>query len=151
VFSLTPTCHFLLLGCSYLTPNNKENILSNVNGALEKARGEAQELHKQISSNLGKDQAKVRANAQTLSSQAQELSRSVKALAGSQQADAKQRLNDAASVLEGLAGDAKSLASASQAELKAKNEAALHRARAAALKLSQALAAQRASSQLIHS
>lgn len=125
--------------------------MSNVNGALEKARGEAQELHKQISATLGQDQANVRAKAQILSAQAQDLARSVKTLADNQKADAKQQLNDAASTLEGLASDAKATASASQAELKTKNEAALHRARAAAQKLSQALAAQRASAQLIHS
>ena len=125
--------------------------MSNVNGALEKARSDAQNLHKRIVAATGKDHAAIRAEAQGVAARARELAQTVKANVEGQQIDVQQHLKDAGAALESLASDAKSLASAGDANLKSKNRAALAHARLATQQLSQAVAAKRSTAQLIHS
>lgn len=115
------------------------------------ARSDAQALHANIQASTIKDHTAIRANARSVAAVARELAASLKTLAESQQADAKQHLRDAASVLEKAAQDATKLESAEDADVKARNIAALQQARAATQKLSKAVAAKRASAQLIHS
>lgn len=117
--------------------------MSKLTDAVEEARGDAQALHKKITT--AKDHAVIRANARTVAVEAAELARAVKGLVESQGADAKQHLKDAASSLQAAATNAQDLVNASDADVKANNLAALGRLRSATQKLSLAVAARRAS------
>jgi hypothetical protein len=125
--------------------NHKETIVSKVTDAVEEARSDAQALHKRILGTTAKDHAAMRASARSVAAEASELGRAVRGLVQSQQADAKQHLKDAASSLEAAATDAQDLVNASGADVKARNLAALGHVRSATQKLSQAVAAKRAS------
>jgi hypothetical protein len=74
--------------------------MSNVKETLEKARSEAQDLHKKIDADAAKDNAALRANVQDAAAKAQNLAASLKTIVDGQRADAKQRIADAASQLE---------------------------------------------------
>jgi ketosteroid isomerase-like protein len=117
--------------------------MNNVNDAIQKARAEAQDLHKKIEASTTKNHAAMRADLQNLAVQAVQLGSSVKTLADSQRADAKQHLKDAAASLEDAAKHAKSVASAGDAEIKGAAQATLSRAREAVQSLSEAVASKR--------
>jgi hypothetical protein len=100
---------------------------------------------KKILGITAKDHAAIRASARSVATEASELARAVRGLVESQEADAKQHLKDAASSLEAAATNAQDLANASGADVKARNLVALGRVHSATQKLSQAVAAKRAS------
>jgi hypothetical protein len=117
--------------------------MNNVNDAIQKARAEAQDLHKKIEASTTKNHAALRADLLNLAVQADQLRSSVKTLADGQRADAKQHLKDAAASLEDAAKNAKSVASAGDAQIKGAAQAALSRARDAVQSLSEAVASKR--------
>jgi hypothetical protein len=118
--------------------------MSNVKETLEKARSEAQDLHKKLDANAVKDNAALRADVQDAAAKAQNLAASLKTIVDGRRADAKQRIADAASQLEDAAKQAREMASASDAQLKERNRAMLGKVRDAAENLSQAVASERA-------
>lgn len=119
--------------------------MSTISDAVEKARNEAQALHKQLSSSTEKNHAAIRANARSVAAEASQLAGAVTGLIASQQSDAKQHLKDAAATLQAAASDAQSVVTAGDDNLKERNTVALGRIRSATQKLSQAVAAKRAS------
>ncbi len=125
--------------------------MNKVNGALAKARADAQTLNKTIQSMTLKDHAAVRGHLENVAVQAQALGRSVQALAESQNADARQHLRDAGTVLSAAARESKDLANASKTDLSDAHKALFAKARAAAAHLSQAVAAERSNDALVRS
>jgi hypothetical protein len=125
------------------TPKGEQPV-NNIKDALEKARSEAQDLHKQIEANTAKDHAALRTNVQNTGAQAQKLATSLRAVADGQRADAQQHIKDAAARLEDAAKHAGDVAGASEAQLKQTNQAMLGKARDAVQNLSQAIASRRA-------
>jgi hypothetical protein len=117
----------------------------NATDAVEQVRSDAQALHKRIQETATKNHAAIRANGSSVAAEASKLASAVRELIEGQRADAKQHLKDAASSLEAAAADTQNLVTASDADLKARNVAALGRVRSATQKLSQAVAAKRAS------
>jgi len=125
--------------------NHKETIVSKVTDAVGEARNDAQALHKKLLRTTSKDHAAIRASARGVAAEASDLAGAVKGLLENQQTDAKQHLKDAASSLEVAAKDAQDLLDARDADVRARNVAVLGRVRSATQKLSQAVAAKRAS------
>jgi hypothetical protein len=125
--------------------------LNKVNGALAKARADAQMLNKTIQSMTLKDHAAVRGHLENVAVQAQALARSVQGLAESQQADARDHLREAGTVLTAAARESKELANASKTDLSGAHKALFAKARAAAAHLSQAIAAERSKNALVRS
>lgn len=117
--------------------------MSTMKDALDKARGEAQDLYKSIAGTTAKDHAVIRADIQNAGAQAHQLAASLKTVAESQQADAKQHVKDAAAQLEDAAKHAHDLTSASEAQLKETNALMLSKARDAIQNLSHAVAERR--------
>lgn len=113
--------------------------------AINQARSDLQDLHKQIDAATAKDHAMTRALFEKASVEAQRIAASMKTLADAQRADAKQHLKDAAARLEEAAKGMRDTASASEAELRAKNKDLLDRTRVALRSVSRAIAAQRPS------
>jgi len=125
--------------------------MSNVNDALAKARAGAQKLNKTIQKTTHQDHAAIRAHLEDVAAQAQALSRSIDELAKSRDADIRQHLRDAATMLQAASGEARELANASKTDLHAANTALLFKARAAASRLSQAVATERSAKMLVRS
>jgi hypothetical protein len=113
--------------------------------ALDRARSEAQELHKRIEADTAKDHAALRTDLQSVESEIQKLAASVKTLGEGQRADAKQHLKDAASQLEDAAKHVLDVAGASEVRLKQTHLALLTKIRDAIQSLSQAIASDRSS------
>jgi hypothetical protein len=118
--------------------------VSNINVTLDKARSEAQDLHKRIDATTAKDHAAIRADVKDSAEKAQQLAASLKTIVDGRRADAKRHIEDAASQLEDAAKHAREIASASDAQLKERNKAMLSKVRNAAESLSQAVASERA-------
>ena len=118
--------------------------MNTLKDAIEKARSEAQDLHKTIEASTAKNHAAMRAEFQNVATRAHDLSYSAKTLAESQSADAKQHLKDAASSLADTAKHAKTVASAADSDIKQAAAAAVARARDAVRSLGAAVAAKRA-------
>ena len=118
--------------------------MDNTKDALDKARGDAQSLHRKIARNTTKRHAEIRAEAHVVGAQAQELGRAVKELFDAQSSDARGHLKDALTALEAANKEITSIAQAGDADAKARNRAALAQVRAATQKLSEAVAAKRA-------
>jgi hypothetical protein len=117
--------------------------VSNIKETLDKARGQAQELHKRIDATTAKDNAAMRADVKDSADKAQQLAASLKTIVDGQRADAKRHLEDAASQLEDAAKHARDVASATDAQLKERNRAMLSKVRDAAENISQAVASER--------
>jgi hypothetical protein len=117
--------------------------VSNINVTLDKARSEAQDLHKRIDATTAKDHAAIR-DVKDSAEKAQQLAASLKTIVDGRRADAKRHIEDAASQLEDAAKHAREIASASDAQLKERNKAMLSKVRNAAESLSQAVASERA-------
>jgi hypothetical protein len=122
--------------------------VSNLNGAIQSARTQAQALHQSILRTTAKDHAVVRTELQNAAQKAQELSASLKQVADAQAADTKQHLKDAVTALDQTAKSAQNVASSAQGDIKGINRSMLANARTAVQKLSRAVAAQRSSLEL---
>lgn len=115
----------------------------HVKDALDRARSEAQDLHKNIAASMTKNDAAIRASLADIATHAQSLGASVKAAASEQRADAKQHLDHAASALGDTAKHAKAVAAAADGDIKREAGAALTRSRQAIQNLTEAVAAKR--------
>jgi hypothetical protein len=124
--------------------------LSNLNDAIDKARVDAQQLHKSIGENTARNHATIRVELQNAAGRARDLAASLKQVADAQQADTKQHIKDASAALEDTAQSAKSIAGSNEADLKRVNRAMFVSATAALRSLSKAVAAKRSSSNLVN-
>jgi hypothetical protein len=118
--------------------------VSTIKDALDRARSEAQDLHKKIEAGTAKDHAVLKVELQDSATKAQQLAASLKTVVDGQRDDAKQHVKDAAAHLDDAAKHARDLAGASDAKLKAANQAMLSKVRDAAENLSHAVASRRA-------
>lgn len=117
--------------------------MSDFKEVLDRARTEAQELHKKIEASTAKNHAALRTDIANAAAQAQKLADSLKTVAQGQRDDAKQHLKDAVSQLEDVAKHAHAVADANETQLKETNRAILQKTRDAAASLSHAIAEQR--------
>jgi hypothetical protein len=117
--------------------------MSNIKETLDRARSEAQTLHKNIDATAAKDQAAMRADMKDSAEKAKQLAASLKTIVDGQRADAKQHINDAAVQLDDAAKHARDVATATDDQLKKHNRAMLAKVRDAAENLSQAVASER--------
>lgn len=117
--------------------------MSKIKDALDHARSEAQDLHKNIEASTAKDHAALRAEIQSTAARAQQLAGSLKTVVDGQRSDAKQHIKDAIAQLDDAAKHAGDVASASAAQLKELNAAMLAKVRDAVQSLSHAVASQR--------
>ena len=117
--------------------------MTNIKDALDRARSDAQDLHKKLEANTAKDHAALRADVENAAAQAQKLAASLRTAVEGQRADAKQHLEDAAAQLEDAAKHVRDAAGASEAQLKQTNRAMLAKTRVALQSLSRAVASLR--------
>ena len=117
---------------------------ASVKDALEQAREHAQALQAKIDANEAKDDAKIQAELEKVSTQAHKLVADLKVLAENQRADAKLHVQKAQASFEDAAKRAKDALGSAGADLKKKNQAVIARAREGVTHLSQAVAARRA-------
>jgi hypothetical protein len=117
--------------------------MSTIKDALDRARSEAQDLHKKIEAGTAKDHAALKAEVQESATKAQQLAASLKTVIDGQRDDAKQHIKDAAAHLDDAAKHARDLATASDAQIKSANKAMLSKVRDAAENLSHAVASRR--------
>ena len=119
--------------------------MSATQDALDRARSEAQDLHKKLEASTAKDHAALRADVEHAAAQAKNVAESLKAVGEGQRADAKQHVQDAIAHLEDAAKHVRDVAGASEAELEKTNLAILEKTRKALQSLSEAVASQRSS------
>jgi len=117
--------------------------LSKIKDALDHARSEAQELHKQIEANTAKDHAALKADLVNAGAKAQKLADSLKTVVDGHRSDAAQHIKDAAKQLEDAAKHTRDVADASASQLKDHNKALLSKIHSAAQSLSHAVASTR--------
>lgn len=120
------------------------NNAINTQQELENARRDAQSLAKRVQGNTEKSHTAIRAEARTVAAEAERLGRAIQNLLEGQAADARQHLKDALTALKALDDENQRLADAEDADIEGHNEASFARAREAAHKVSEALAAKRA-------
>ena len=118
--------------------------MNDVKSALAKARKQAQELHQNIQSARGKDQAAMRAELSKVADKARQLGDSLKTMQNGHRGDEQRFIASASSALEEAAAKAKTAATAGGAQLASANAAALERTRTAIKALTVAVAAERA-------
>ena len=118
--------------------------MSDTKDALDRARSEAQELHKKVEANTTKSHAALRTDIKDAAAKAQSLAASLRTVLDGQHADAKQHIKNAAAELDDASKNARDIASASEEQLRKTNLAILEKVRDAAQDLSYAVASQRA-------
>ena len=91
--------------------------MNTVSDAIDKARSDAQDLHKKILDATAKDQTAMKADFASASADAQQVAASLKAATAGQQPQTKQYLNDAAARMQDAASHAKQAAAAAAPEL----------------------------------
>ena len=91
--------------------------MSMATSGIDKARADAQDLHKRVLEATAKDQAAMKADFVSVAADAQQLVDSLKTTAAIEQPDARAYLNDAAAVLQDAANHAKDAATAATPEL----------------------------------
>jgi len=117
--------------------------VSTNNDAIEKARTDVQNLHKQLEASAAKNQAALRTDVQNAGMQAQKLADALRTAGEGQHAEAQRHLKDAAARLDEAAKHARDVAGAGETQLKETNQAMLSKARDAVQKLSEAIASRR--------
>ena len=113
---------------------------TGTNDALDNARAQAQELHKQIDATLSKGVEAMRGDFPAISAKARQLRQTLINLATTYQPEMRTHLSGAASELQNAAEHSKG---ESDAEFKQSAQAALSRVREALQELSRAVAARR--------
>ena len=117
--------------------------MNTVQTDLERARNDAQELHKKIEAATFQDQVAMRAEMAHVAVKAQELRDSLKAKRNGGPAGAQEHVKKAEAALEDASARAKAAATAAAADLKTAGEAARERARQAVQQLTDAVALER--------
>jgi hypothetical protein len=117
--------------------------LTKIKDALDHARSEAQELHKQVEANTARDHAALKADLVKAGAKAQQLANSLKSAVDGQRSDAAQHIKDATKQLEDAAKHTHDVADASASQLKDHNKALLSKIHSAAQSLSHAVASTR--------
>lgn len=117
--------------------------MSNTKEPLERARREAQDLHKKIEASTATDHAALKADIQQIALEAQQIAASLKTIGEDQRADVKQHAKDAAAQLELLGKHAREAVGAGEAQIKQRNIAMLEQISKAVRSLSEAVAAHR--------
>ena len=125
--------------------------MSTVNDALDKARSDAQDLHKKLLAATGKDQVAIKADLGTVAAGAQQLAASLKQTAQGQQPSTKQYLNDAASLMQDAASHAKDAAQAAAPEFASAKTKVIADVTQGLNNLSHAVAAQRSAQEPVRS
>ena len=92
--------------------------MSTIKDAINQARANAQDLHKQVMAATGKDQAAIKNDFTNVSTDAQALANSIKetAAAQAQQSDTRAYLSDAVAQIQDAANHAKAAAQAAAPE-----------------------------------
>jgi hypothetical protein len=80
-------------------------MANDINGSLEHARSEAQELHKKLSASVENGRETIADHVKAAGALAQELATSLKATAATQRADVAQHVKDGAAKLEEAVGN----------------------------------------------
>ena len=117
--------------------------MNDTKDALERARQDAQALHKKARLVTAIKHADILLNLESVIADARRLQSAVHGLTASQQADAKQHLRNAELALEEAVKDERTLKTASENDLKKLNAALRSRTAIALKSLSLALAAKR--------
>ena len=112
-------------------------------GELEKARSDSQSLAKRVQDTATKDHGAIRAHAREVGAEARELARAIQSLLDIQATEGRHHLKDALAAVQALEDENQRLTDAEDADVQAHNKATFARAREAAHKLSEALAAKR--------
>lgn len=123
--------------------------MTTLKDAIVNARVDAQQLHRSIGESTAKNHATVRTELLNAGDRARDLAASLKEVVDAQETDTKQHVKDATSALEETAKSAKSIAGSADSDLKAINGAMLVSATTAVHHLSKAVAAKRASKNLV--
>ena len=121
--------------------------MNTVSDAIDKARSDAQDLHKKLMAATGKDRAAIKADLNTVAAGAQQLAASLKQTAQYQEPNAQQYLNDAASLMQDAANHAKNAAQAAAPEFASAKSKVIADVSGSLNNLSHAVAAQRSAQQ----
>ena len=124
--------------------------MSTPNDAIDKARADAQDLHKKIMAVTSTDQAAIKADFGAVATTAQQLATSLKTAAQAQQPNAQQYLNSAASSMQDAATHAKDAAQGAAPELASARAKVVAELTDSLNSVSHAIAAKRSAQQPAH-
>ena len=117
--------------------------MNTVQSALEKARSQAQDLHKNMEISALQDQVAMRAEMARVAAKTLELRQSLSGAQNGNRAAVQQHIQAAQSALDEASTKAKAAATAGAADLKKSAEAVRERTRQAVQQLTDAVAAER--------
>jgi len=141
---LTPNGDGTLLWFGLRIKIKEKPVLNTTKDAIDKARSDAQDLHKRITAATSNDQAAIKTDFERLALDAQQVVLTLKAASQGAQPNTKPYLDDAAALLQDAANRAKDAAKLASPEFDKAKAAVVAQITDSIQRVSQAVAAKRA-------